>query len=162
QFSVWCPKGIAMIGKLPATIEDRSVVIPMKRKTRNDKVQHAEFDKVFEETAGLRRKIARWRDDHLNEVKKANPSLPQDLHDRARDNWRPLLAVADVIGGDWPKAARDAAQALAVDGDSIGEQLLGDIREIFKEHGLLVKHSKDDRVLTTEMMVEQLVKIDDR
>ena len=33
QFSTWCPKAIALIDRLPDTVEDRSVVIPMTRKS---------------------------------------------------------------------------------------------------------------------------------
>ena len=28
--------------------------------------------------------------------------LPSALHDRAADNWRPLLALSDSLGGEWP------------------------------------------------------------
>ena len=33
-FSTWCPKSVAAIGKLPATLMDRSIVIPMQRKKK--------------------------------------------------------------------------------------------------------------------------------
>lgn len=36
-FSTWCPKAISLIGRLPATLEDRSLVVEMKRR-RNDEV----------------------------------------------------------------------------------------------------------------------------
>jgi len=34
------------------------------------------------------------------------------LNDRAGDIWEPLLALADLAGGDWPGKARQAAVAL--------------------------------------------------
>jgi hypothetical protein len=56
-----------------------------------------------------------------------------DLNDRAADNWRPLLAIADLAGGTWPKEARRAACLLSgeeQDG-AIGVELLRDIRSAF-------------------------------
>ena len=65
------------------------------------------------------------------------PSLPEQLNDRAADNWHPLLAIADLAGGDWPALARRAALALSTDADAtdgtIGVQLLAAIREIFEQ-----------------------------
>ena len=43
----------------------------------------------------------------------AEPSIPSALGDRAADNWRPLLAIADAVGGHWPETARQAAIVLA-------------------------------------------------
>ena len=61
-----------------------------------------------------------------------NPKMP-DLNDRAADNWRPLLAIADLAGVTWPKEARRAACLLSgeeQDG-AIGVELLRDIRSAF-------------------------------
>src|SRR5262249_20196329 len=51
------------------------------------------------------------------------------------DNWTPLLAIADRIGGSAPALARDAAINLSGDNadDSIGVMLLCDIRQVFDE-----------------------------
>ena len=60
----------------------------------------------------------------------ADPKMPGGLHDRAADNWRPLLAIADDAGGAWPEKARTAAAQLsgAGEGDSSARvQLLVDI-----------------------------------
>ena len=35
------------------------------------------------------------------------------LNDRAGDIWEPLLALADLAGGNWPEQARQSAAALA-------------------------------------------------
>ena len=42
--------------------------------------------------------------DHASELREADPVVPPELHDRAADNWRPLLAIADLVGGEWPEA----------------------------------------------------------
>jgi len=53
---------------------------------------------------------------------------------RIADNWRPLFAIADVIGSDWPQRIRDAAAALSPrDPDSTATTLLADIRAVFDD-----------------------------
>ena len=62
--------------------------------------------------------------------------MPDGLHDRALDNWRPLIAIADLAGGAWATGARAAAIALTgVDGDDdpIAEELLVDRRSVFED-----------------------------
>jgi hypothetical protein len=39
RFKVWSPKCIAMIGKLPDTLEDRAISVPLKRKQPGEKVE---------------------------------------------------------------------------------------------------------------------------
>jgi hypothetical protein len=60
--------------------------------------------------------------------------MPPGLHNRAADNWRPLLAIAEACAEAWPETARKAAAALAggdIDEVSRTELLLSDIRDIF-------------------------------
>ena len=62
-----------------------------------------------------------------------------DLNDRAADNWRPLLAIADLAGGTWPQEARRAACLLSgeeQDG-AIGVELLQDIRSAFGDDDVI-------------------------
>jgi putative DNA primase/helicase len=63
----------------------------------------------------------------------ANPESLIDANDRDLDNWLPLFAIADLIGGDWPKNAREAATKLT--GEEREEprnvELLKDIHLIF-------------------------------
>lgn len=133
-FSTWCPTVFASIGKLPATIMDRSIIIPMRRRRADEPVQRLRGDRraAFED---LGRKAARWAADNLASLKDADPVIPEALDDRASDNWRPLLAVADLARGDWPAHARQAALVLssasAGEEPSVRAQVLADIREQF-------------------------------
>ena len=43
--SVWCPKAIALIGRLPTTLEDRSIVIGLRRRSRSEPVETFRYDK---------------------------------------------------------------------------------------------------------------------
>jgi len=60
----------------------------------------------------LRGRVKEWADCWLTDLREADPVLPGGLSDRACDNWRPLLAIADAAGGDWPERARRAALLL--------------------------------------------------
>ena len=46
RFSTWGPKAIALIGTLPPTLHDRSIVIRLRRKKPDEKVQRLEMDKL--------------------------------------------------------------------------------------------------------------------
>lgn len=133
RFSTWGAKSIALIGRLPATLQDRSIVLLMRRKLAKERIERLPLDpsKVFLE---LRRRCDRWVDDHLDVLQEADPQAPVGLNDRASDNWRPLLAIAEAAGGDWPERARAAAVALSGgerDADGAREQLLADIYGYF-------------------------------
>ncbi len=146
QFSTWGAKAIALIGKLPDTVMDRAIVLPLRRKGPSEKVErlrHAGRG-LFD---ALARKLARFGADHGVEIGRARPALPDALNDRAQDNWEPLLAVADLAGGSWPKQARRAALALSGAGEadlSIGEQLLSAIRDVFEENPFKDKISREE------------------
>ena len=131
-FSTWAPLAIAKIGKLPDTIASRSIIIEMRRKRADESVTRYRPGRDRPSLDELARKCARWAKDNLQKLNGADPVMPKQLRNRAADNWRPLFAIADAIGGDCPDRARRAALALA--GDEIeltsGEQLLSNIRTI--------------------------------
>jgi putative DNA primase/helicase len=140
RFSTWCAKAIALLGKLPATLADRSIEIALRRRAAGEGVARLRLDQIDADCLTLRRQALRWVSDHGAELAAADPELPAALHDRACDNWRPLLALADLAGGDWPARARAAACALStLDDDTISTLLLRDIRDVFQEHDTTAK-----------------------
>lgn len=157
RFRTWCPKAMALIGSLPTTLEDRSITIRMRRKTKQEQVERLRLDRLGE-LEPLRRQAARWIQDHTQHLEEADPDIPSELGDRAQDNWRPLIAIADLAGGPWPDRARKAAKLLsAADGDdedSAGVQLLADLRGLFEER-------ETDRLFSADI-VEALGKMEDR
>ena len=137
QFATFAPLALASIGKMPATIQDRSIIVPMRRKGRHENVQRFRSDRT-PELDQLARMIARWVADNFSALKEAEPEVPSELHDRAADNWRPLLAIADLTGGKWAEQGRNAARLLEadeMDTNSASVTLLADIRDLFKEDG---------------------------
>ncbi|MGA7744211.1 MAG: DUF3631 domain-containing protein [Polyangia bacterium] len=112
-FSTWAAVVIALIGKVPKTVEDRAIIIPMQRRARHEQVEGFRLDRLHE-LEHLRRKAARWVQDHADQLRAADPEIPDEIASyRARDNWRVLLALADEIGGEVARRAREVAVALS-------------------------------------------------
>src|SRR6202047_360009 len=131
EFSTFAPAAIAMIGHLPGTLADRSIEITLKRKRVDELVESFRHDRT-EELDQLARKCARWAADNIARLREVDPEVPATLLRRAADQWRPLLAIAEVAGGDWPRKAREIA-ARTVDADQMKRiGLLADIREVFE------------------------------
>jgi putative DNA primase/helicase len=136
EFSTWAPIALAGIGDQADTIRDRAVTVKMKRKTKMQRVEKLRGNKDYG-FLELARKCARWGADHVEALKDAEPAMPELLHDRAQDNWEPLIVIADAAGGEWPKRARAAAVAVQreveeFDAEEVGVQLLHDIGDVFE------------------------------
>lgn len=135
QFRVWSPKCIAMIGKLPDTLEDRALVVPLRRKQKGETVERFRADRLAE-FLPLRRRCQRWADDTLDRLKAMDPAVPDALNDRAQDNARAVCAIADAAGGGWPDIIRGALVGLASQVDdepqSAGVLLLRDVAEVLE------------------------------
>jgi len=134
RFNVWGAKALAGIGHLADTIMDRAITLELRRKLPHESVDRLRYAEpgLFEEMAS---KLARFAEDSRDTLCRCRPALPQTLHDRAQDNWEPLLAIASIAGDDWPKRAWRAALKLsgnAEDGGTVGNELLADIREVFE------------------------------
>jgi putative DNA primase/helicase len=120
-YSTWAPKVIALIGSLPDTVQDRAISIRIQRKGPGEKVERLRQDELVD--MDLRARAAGWAAEHLDALSSANPAVPESLGDRQADCWRPLLALADILGEDWPRRARDAAVTLSRLADEDDEEL---------------------------------------
>jgi hypothetical protein len=131
EYSCWCPKVIAAIGRLPDTLADRCIVLRLQRKTADEKCERL---RTFDGTA-LRQRCSEFAKENASAIASARPASPDSLNDRAADIWEPLFALADLAGGDWPGKAREAA--LALSGDAPANcaiaGLLLDILAVFAE-----------------------------
>jgi len=133
-FSVFAPAALAGIGALPGTLHDRSIVIKLVRAKPGEIAARFDSRHVKSEKE-LCRKLARWTADNLDTLKSCVSQLPETAFNRLADNWRPLFAIAEVAGGDWPQRARAAFMALTatadLDAQGVGTLLLSDIASIF-------------------------------
>ena len=149
RFSTWAPIMFAGIRELPPTLQDRSIVLRLTRAKPGDVKKHLQDGKC-DTLAECAQKLATWANDL-----RALPDIlmPPNLTNRVGDNWRPLLAIAELAGGDWPSRAQEAAQA-AVKQQEQGliSDLLADIYQVFGER---------DRILSQEL-VDGLLDLDER
>ena len=136
RFRTWGPKAVALIGKLPATLSSRAIHIEMRRKTAAERVTPLRLDRLGH-LEQLQRQAARWAEDNVHAVRQADPQMPTTLHGRAADNWRPLIAIADLAGERWAERARGIAAKLNAEQveETVGVMLLEDIRAYFEEPG---------------------------
>ncbi|HWW00007.1 MAG TPA: DUF3631 domain-containing protein, partial [Candidatus Acidoferrum sp.] len=58
-------------------------------------------------------KIARWTKDNFAAIAACDPVMPPAAYNRLGDNWRPLFALAHIIGGHWPQRVVEAFHALS-------------------------------------------------
>ncbi|WP_063730185.1 DUF3631 domain-containing protein [Streptomyces sp. RTd22] len=133
-FPSYAGVAVAGLGSLPDTILTRSVIIRMRRRARNEKVQPFRQRIHTKEGNALRDRLANWADSVRDLVDGVFPDMPDEVTDRPADVWEPLIAVADAAGGDWPERARAACVELvnaakADDKGSTGIRLLTDLRD---------------------------------
>jgi hypothetical protein len=136
-FSVYSACAIALIGALPDTLHDRSATIDLQRRRARDRIRPFRPDRA-DYLDVLARKAARWTQDHATAIGDADPAMPSGIINRAADNWRSLLAIADAAKGKWPQRGRKAATVSHdAEGDDTSrlELLLGDIRDTFAAKG---------------------------
>jgi hypothetical protein len=140
SFTVFCGKVFAGIGELPDTIRDRAIRIRLQRRTRDEQIERFRRRDAEHDAEPIRISLASLAEYHIDGLSDARPELPDELDDRAQDVWEPLLAIADLAGGDWPSRARKAAVALSTgaerEDDSLGARLLKDIHAVFSAKGM--------------------------
>jgi len=156
RFTTWGPKVLCGIGQLPGTVKDRSIMIELKRRTSHEPIEKMRY--VNADTfAKIKRKMARFAADIRFKITKHRPDIPAMLHDRAGDNWGPLLSIAHFAGGGWPDLARSAALSLVgveKEAVSVNVELLADIKTVFESLG--VEH------LPTENLIDGLCENQER
>jgi hypothetical protein len=157
EFDVFGPKVIAGIGALPLTVADRSIPIRLSRKRRQEPVDSFDYQQAFQDAASLRDGLAKWAAEATGDLRTIRPAIPVELHDRAAEVWRLLLAIADAAGGEMPRRAREGAVALHGDPLLVEEtetvRTLRAVCEIFDASG--------QEQLPTPHIVKNLVERDD-
>ena len=148
---------LAAIGELPDTIMDRAVIIRMRRRAPGEQVDPYRTRRDAPPLHDLRESLSGWARQHLHELQHAQPAMP--LEDRAADTWEPLIAIADLAGGEWPARARDAAATMTAaeaqqeEDTSASVRLLADLRQVF--------HTTGAEGLYTSTILEALHQLED-
>jgi hypothetical protein len=160
-FATFCPKVLSGIGSLWPTVASRSIPIHMVRATPAERKRLSRLNGSVIETElhDCRRRLVRFADDAMAALVEADPDVPDALDARQADIWRPLLSIADVVGGSWPQRARTAAlvmhaHSVATDVQDAGEIVLADVRDVFRALRAVR--------LSSGQIVEELGKMDAR
>ncbi len=157
QLDTFAMAMLASIGELPDTIMDRAVVIRMRRRAPSEQVDLYRTRRDAPPLHQLRDRLTGWAREHLKELHHAAPAMP--LEDRAADTWEPLIAIADLVAGDWPERARQAATTMTraesqqEEDNTASVRLLADLRDLFDQ-------AAADALYTTTIL-ERLHKLDD-
>jgi hypothetical protein len=146
------PKVLATIGELPATLDDRSIHIRMKRKTAGDTAEG--FGPSNQARMhDLKRRCIRWASD--NSARLAGGEAANPFDNRKADRWRPLLSIAATVGGPWVEMIAGAAQNLEGRSErSLYVDLLADIRTLFD--------SGNKSAIRTQVLLTGLNSMEDR
>jgi len=130
---------LAGIGSMPDTIEDRAVIVTMRRRAPGETVDPFRTRRDGPALTSLRDHLHQWIASHMDDLGDAEPVMP--VEDRAADTWESLIAIADAAGADWPARARKAALVMCTaagvaEADrSAGIRLLADVRDVLAETG---------------------------
>src|SRR4029077_8340324 len=146
RYRTFAPLAVAAIGMMPLPLLHRSIVVNMQRAS-------AHLERLDEDDPSFvasREQIQKWA---ATCSLARDPEMPPSLRNRAGDNWRVLLSIADDLGhGEDARAAAIALCANRPDEDP-GVVLLTDIHTVFLAKGV-------DRI-TSAALVEALLGLDD-
>ncbi len=100
------------------------------------------------------RRAARWMADNITFIRHCDPKIPEEIFNRAADNWAPLLAIAEVAGEVVSARAIQAAlEACNIEEEQgQGTLLLADIRNVFSD-----REGKDKDLNPGEIRSKDLV-----
>jgi hypothetical protein len=154
DFPSFCAVALAGLNDLPETLMQRSIVIPMKRRRKDQKVEPFRRRLHGIEAEAIKQNLEELAVRIRPQVGEAWPELPPGVEDRHADKWEPLIAIADALGGDWPQIARDTALAFVEQSqaapESVGVRLLSDIRGIIGSEDRIASQDLLDRLKALE------------
>jgi hypothetical protein len=139
-------KVLSGIGGLPSTLNDRSILVRMRRKLHTEHLVKPHDRK--ETLAFLKREIQQWCDANAAAVSSTKVEPLEVNNDRFRDNYEPLLKIAACISKELEILVRDAAVRMVnsqYEENIGGERLLADIK-------LVLDTSKKKEVGTNELL----------
>lgn len=158
EFQTFAMAALAGIGQMPDTIEDRAVVIVMRRRKPSEKVQPYRTRRDRPALEALADELADWAASVIDQATGYEPEN-MGVEDRAADVWEPLVTVADMAGGRWPALAREAAAFMVSEAEAESEdsslniRLLADIKSVFDDTGR--KFIKSDELCRSLREIEE-------
>ena len=152
RFSTWAAKLLSGISakNLHPTITSRAIILELRKKLPTETIASNRNNQA--EYHAISRKLVRWATDIKAQVVESATALPNSLDDRQKDNWEPLLTIADIAGGQWSELARETAEAIChkVESKSVKTELLEDIKSVFETR-------KVDRISIPDLITDLCV-----
>ena len=143
SYPVYGPVALAGIGRLPATLMSRSLIIRMHRSTKA-------MERFTLREQYFAADFYAWAEQaDLN----PDPKMPTKLVGREADKWRPLIAIADYF--DRGEIARDFALEFLKESDTldIKESVLRDTEKVFNR--------AKTNILSADTLYQKLVEDND-
>lgn len=155
EFPNFAMVALASIRDLPDTIEDRALTVAMQRRGPGEHVAPFRLGRDVGDLNGLRDELHEWVRDNKDALEEMEPPM-EPLEDRAADIWEPLVAVADLAGGDWPELARQAAIVMTEENESAGVEASRDLRLLADLHSIFHPQKKKpiESLWTTQLLGE--------
>jgi len=146
DFDVFGCKALAGIGRLPPTVESRSVTIALQRKTEAEPTSKLRKREAALTATPIRRRLVEQTTAIRVQVRDARPVMPDGLSDRSEDVLEALVAIGDLAGDAWSARFRAAAVQLMgraakvaqATEQEMGLRLLADVRDVFTTRGVTV------------------------
>jgi uncharacterized protein DUF3631 len=152
DFSIYCPKIVAGIGRFPDTVTDRAICILMQRRKNSEVVSRFLYRSAEPEGRALRERSEQFVSEHTAEIETIyeTADLPF-LADRDAEAWQPLFVLLAILDGGRLSELRHCAEILTqskssnADDDSLAQRLLIDLRAVWPE--------SETHALTADLLV---------
>ena len=117
DFKVFCPKIFSGITNerppITSMTLSRCIQVHLRRRGPREHITHFYRPEASRELLPLRQAAEKWALGVSSILAGSRPEdIPDDLPDRQQDMWMPLLAIADMIGPNWGRTARQWAVEL--------------------------------------------------
>lgn len=119
-------------------LRTRTIMIDMRKRRDSDRIEPYRPRMHRPTMDAVQAALASWaqHQDVLPLLADSWPDLPEGISDRTAQIWEPLLAIADVAGGEWPERCIRAALSMTKGGNrnepelTPGERIISDIERI--------------------------------
>lgn len=156
-FETYCPvamAGISLENKLPRPTLSRCLTVRLDRATKSEAELITRFD-ARKHQASVRevaQRIARWTSDNREQLGTYDPNFSNTAVHRIADRWRPLQAIAEIAGGEWPSRGLRAMHRLReASTPNTALTLLASVRDVM---------GSEERISTAEL-VNRLCNMED-
>src|SRR5262245_48878325 len=150
QFPTFASMALAGLNaKMDAPFMTRSITLEMERALPSRQPEPFEWgEELAAACEELRDEFAAWAASHVEQLRSCRPERPDWMTGRAREVWEPLLRVANVVGGPWPRRLLEAGESLVrrgkQDNATLSVAILGAGRTIFGDRA---------RIFSTDLLI---------